>query len=529
MSRKTSESERKRECSACGVLTSSRAVYKQHGENFFKDRHYLDSEFEELRPQAEASGAPPRTFAEVGCGAGNTVLPLLELHPRSTVHACDYSPRAVELTRGRAAAAGAAERLSAFVCDVTREPLVPHIPAESVDVLTLVFALSAMQPETMPAAVKHCVAALRRGSGVVCVRDYASGDLAEERLAGKGGQKLGDSFYARSDGTRAYYFTEKVLCGLFEAVGMVAKSCVVHEREIVNRAKELKMERRWIQAVFCWPEQAQQTAGLRDVPDVLAEPLEVVAEADGAVSAGGVLSILFSPAVDAASLSARAAPVRIDSAGRSLLLRLLGREWQHTERATGSMLWEGARALAAHLHSQPHLVAGARVLELGCGASALPSLAAAGAGSLEVVATDGHDAVLSLLRENIEANVGSESGPTLRSLRLRWGEEPLPADLWVGSGADAPLLVLGADVVYATELLPQLFRTAVALLRTAPGRGELLLCHVPDRGGANEDVLLRLAAEAGLAMEVAELSLAARELVQSLAMPPCRLLRGLLA
>jgi methylase of polypeptide subunit release factors len=36
-----------------------------------------------------------RTFAEVGCGAGNTALPLLEMHPRATVYACDYSPRHV--------------------------------------------------------------------------------------------------------------------------------------------------------------------------------------------------------------------------------------------------------------------------------------------------------------------------------------------------------------------------------------------------------------------------------------------------
>ena len=203
------------------------------------------------------------------------------------------------------------------------------------------------------------------------------------------------------------------------------------------------------------------------------------------------------------------------------MLRLVGREWQHTERATGSMLWEGARALAAHLHSRPELVAGARVVELGCGASALPSLAAAGAGAAETVATDGHEGVLALLRENLDANAGEQT--PVRSLRLRWGDA-LPDGTW--KTEEGPLFVIGADVVYATELLPQLFRSAGGLLRGAAGPAALLLCHVADRGGANEDALLRLAAEAGLRMEVTELSPTARELLQSLAMPPCRLLRG---
>ncbi|GFH29300.1 methyltransf_12 domain-containing protein, partial [Haematococcus lacustris] len=38
------------------------------------DRHYFDREFPEL-----CSG--PATVVEVGCGAGNTVFPLLELNP----------------------------------------------------------------------------------------------------------------------------------------------------------------------------------------------------------------------------------------------------------------------------------------------------------------------------------------------------------------------------------------------------------------------------------------------------------------
>ena len=38
---------------------------------------------------------------EVGCGVGNTVYPLLEECPDLFVHACDISPRAIDLVKVR--------------------------------------------------------------------------------------------------------------------------------------------------------------------------------------------------------------------------------------------------------------------------------------------------------------------------------------------------------------------------------------------------------------------------------------------
>ena len=56
------------------------------------------------------------------------------------------------------------------------------------------------------------------GEGRVLVRDYAAGDLAQARFAVKEGQRLGDNFYVRGDGTRAYYFTPAALKGIFRRV-----------------------------------------------------------------------------------------------------------------------------------------------------------------------------------------------------------------------------------------------------------------------------------------------------------------------
>jgi 2-polyprenyl-3-methyl-5-hydroxy-6-metoxy-1,4-benzoquinol methylase len=43
--------------------------------------------------------AAKTVLLEVGCGAGNTVYPLLEENPAAFVYACDFSPRAVDLVK----------------------------------------------------------------------------------------------------------------------------------------------------------------------------------------------------------------------------------------------------------------------------------------------------------------------------------------------------------------------------------------------------------------------------------------------
>lgn len=74
--------------------------YKRNETRFFKDRHWLDREFDCY------FGLPdklPLTILEVGCGVGNLVYPLLEVQPNLKIYCCDFSPRAIDFVKVRRA------------------------------------------------------------------------------------------------------------------------------------------------------------------------------------------------------------------------------------------------------------------------------------------------------------------------------------------------------------------------------------------------------------------------------------------
>ena len=187
-------------------------------------------------------------------GVGNSAFPLLDLDPTATVYCCDFSQRAVSLVESRRAQLplDKANRIRPFVCDVSREPMAnTHIPPGCVDVCTMVFVLSAIAPERMPDAIRNVSSVMRTGGqGRVLLRDYAAGDLAQTRLGTRDGRKLGDNFYVRGDGTRAYYFENRFIKRLFTDRGMPLEELQVHERAITNRGKGQRMERRWVQCIF---------------------------------------------------------------------------------------------------------------------------------------------------------------------------------------------------------------------------------------------------------------------------------------
>ncbi|CAM5092679.1 unnamed protein product [Eretmochelys imbricata] len=221
--------------------------YKRNSTNFFKDRHWTTREFEDLKACREFEDQK-LTILEAGCGVGNCLFPLLEEDLNIFAYACDFSLRAVEYIKKNALYN--IERCKVFQCDLTKDDLLENIPADSVDVVTLIFVLSAIHPDKMHLALQNIYKILKPGKCVL-FRDYGLYDHAMLRF--KSGSKLGENFYVRQDGTRSYFFTDEFLSHLFKAVGYEQ---VVNEyvlRETVNRKEGLRVPRVFLQSKFRKP------------------------------------------------------------------------------------------------------------------------------------------------------------------------------------------------------------------------------------------------------------------------------------
>ncbi|PON47087.1 Methyltransferase-like [Parasponia andersonii] len=149
--------------------------YKRHQDKFFKDRHYLEKDWRCFF--AEDDVYPNRKVVfEVGCGSGSTLFPLMAAFANLYVHACDLSPHAIALVKSNVNFME--DKVNAFVSDVTNEDLCDKIDPFSVDVVTLVFMLSAVSPRKM-ALILENIRRVIKPNGYVLFRDYAVGDFAQ--------------------------------------------------------------------------------------------------------------------------------------------------------------------------------------------------------------------------------------------------------------------------------------------------------------------------------------------------------------
>lgn len=227
--------------------------YKHNQENFFKDRNWLKIEFPELFNFTDESSQEPTTILEVGCGAGNTFFPILRQNKNENlkIYACDYSKVAVDIVKSDESFAPNHEKKIAYssVWDLANpENKIPDdLEPNSCDVVILIFIFSALHPNQWNQAIDNLKKILKPG-GKVLFRDYARYDLAQVRF--KKNRLLEDNFYIRGDGTRVYFFTEDELRDIFCKNGFKEERIATDRRLLVNRKKQLKMYRNWIQAVF---------------------------------------------------------------------------------------------------------------------------------------------------------------------------------------------------------------------------------------------------------------------------------------
>ena len=252
--------------------------YSNNTSNFFKNRKWLQQEFPILSRLTSKDAGEARIL-EIGAGAGNTAFPILSANENDDLFlfAYDFSKKAVDLIKANSDYD--ASKISAENWDVAGDSVPPGIDDESIDVVLMVFIFSALSPQQWRSAVMNIWRVLKPG-GEVCFRDYARGDLTQVRF--KKGRLLDDNFYIRGDGTRVYFFEEEQVraiwtqpwnkecsnvkgefpsdqksetehspmqvdspASLFDVVDLG-----VDRRMLVNRQKQLKMYRCWLQGSF---------------------------------------------------------------------------------------------------------------------------------------------------------------------------------------------------------------------------------------------------------------------------------------
>lgn len=221
--------------------------YKRHQNKFFKDRHYLEKDWGKYFSDGDdAVSADGKVLLEVGFGAGNTIFPLVAAYPMLFVHACDFSTEALNLVKFHPNFDG--NRMNVFTCDVTNEELCEKILPVSVDLVTLIFMLSAVSPKKMPFVLQNLKKILKP-NGHVLVRDYAVGDSAQVKLENRN-QIISNNFYFRGDGSCSFYFSEDFLSNLFAEAGFCIVDLDTYCRQIENHSRNMTFDRRWVRAIF---------------------------------------------------------------------------------------------------------------------------------------------------------------------------------------------------------------------------------------------------------------------------------------
>lgn len=123
------------------------AFYGIHQNNFFKDRHWLFTEFPELKTGANSSDRI--NIFEIGCGVGNTIIPILKYNadPNLRLFGCDFSAKAIDILQKHEEFDD--KRCRVFVLDATAERWTDAVPFEenSIDIIVLIFVLSAIHPD----------------------------------------------------------------------------------------------------------------------------------------------------------------------------------------------------------------------------------------------------------------------------------------------------------------------------------------------------------------------------------------------
>lgn len=241
------------------------AFHQRHSAaRFFKEKRYIPLEFPVLVERK------PLHVAEIGCGCGSALLPVLKANKESRATACDLSPAAIELFKVAAEKEGiSSERINAFAYDASSESRIAEDDTLSVpqamqrmkvdvsgplagleaDALLMIFTLSAVLPKDMPTMLRNAASALRVG-GLLLFRDYGLYDMAQQRF--KGSQLIDPDalVYRRQDGTLAHFFALEEIEALAEEASFDVVECDYTTTLLRNRKDTSTMKRVFVHAVL---------------------------------------------------------------------------------------------------------------------------------------------------------------------------------------------------------------------------------------------------------------------------------------
>ncbi|KYR01573.1 hypothetical protein DLAC_01570 [Tieghemostelium lacteum] len=234
--------------------------YKKNKSNFFKDRHWLVREFSEFLKNSDKETLPQNRIDvfEIGCGVGNTCLPLMELNKNLNFTSFDFSEYAVKLLAEQVESNDLfKDRCKTFVYNASKfgnpdHPLPSYIHPNQCDLVVIIFVISAMDPTTFQQVVDMCHYVLKPG-GMVLIRDYAVEDMAQSRFENSHHplSKISDNFHVRYDGTRAYYFSLDEMNSLFCGTNKFKNHQNIYiEKKVTNRKQNSEMDRKFIQSKF---------------------------------------------------------------------------------------------------------------------------------------------------------------------------------------------------------------------------------------------------------------------------------------
>lgn len=128
--------------------------YQRNNTNFFKNRHWITKELHEYNLKySYINLSESLTFLDVGCGVGNSLIPLLNENPAWSCNAIEFSQTAINLLK--TATQKLSSRLYLYLCDISQQNIFDILQKNDFDLSIFIFVLSAIPSDRFEFCIKN--------------------------------------------------------------------------------------------------------------------------------------------------------------------------------------------------------------------------------------------------------------------------------------------------------------------------------------------------------------------------------------